>query len=264
MSIERWELAQRQKGNTAGAEMARILREQYGDEPLPTHSPETPTAEDDSTATILQQAVTEYIANPHNPEVVTASFHAIWHVRAEKLKRVGVEITLPGDGYSEEELKRLEANGRRPGYLPPELATQEARHLLAVIWPEMGSFSVKEGNPVTNEENLSGWFDYEASVDAPFTNTTEDQLRKAIKKEGKNGINLNEYIVAGEDSKLLTGRYLNEGKTGVRLLGSRYGGGVVEAYFDSYGLLTVGSILSPQYHDRGLAGRSVGVPKALA
>ncbi|OGK17836.1 hypothetical protein A3G67_02820 [Candidatus Roizmanbacteria bacterium RIFCSPLOWO2_12_FULL_40_12] len=34
MAIERWELAQRQKGNVAGAEVAKALRDQYGDVPL--------------------------------------------------------------------------------------------------------------------------------------------------------------------------------------------------------------------------------------
>lgn len=35
MAIERWELVQRQKGNIHGAEMAKVLRDQYGDVPLP-------------------------------------------------------------------------------------------------------------------------------------------------------------------------------------------------------------------------------------
>lgn len=34
MALERWEEIQRKRGNTAGAEMARVLREQYGDLPL--------------------------------------------------------------------------------------------------------------------------------------------------------------------------------------------------------------------------------------
>ncbi len=35
MAMERWELIQRQTGNVAGAEMARTLREQFGDIPFP-------------------------------------------------------------------------------------------------------------------------------------------------------------------------------------------------------------------------------------
>ncbi len=48
MSIERWELVQRQQGNVHGADMAKILRGQYGDVPLPSiqgTSRELPTLE---------------------------------------------------------------------------------------------------------------------------------------------------------------------------------------------------------------------------
>ncbi len=41
MAIEHWELEQRKKGNNHAADMARILREQYGDVPLPTVVEET-------------------------------------------------------------------------------------------------------------------------------------------------------------------------------------------------------------------------------
>lgn len=36
MAIERWEMEQRHRGNIAGAEMAKVLRDQYGDVPLPS------------------------------------------------------------------------------------------------------------------------------------------------------------------------------------------------------------------------------------
>jgi len=36
MAIERWELEQRQKGNVVGAKIARVLRDQFGDVPLPS------------------------------------------------------------------------------------------------------------------------------------------------------------------------------------------------------------------------------------
>lgn len=43
MSIEHWELVQRQRGNIAGAEMARVLRNQFGDIPFPSiPTPESP------------------------------------------------------------------------------------------------------------------------------------------------------------------------------------------------------------------------------
>lgn len=52
--LERWENIQREKGNTAGAEVVRVMREQYGDVPveptdevksLPTEQQETPLEE---------------------------------------------------------------------------------------------------------------------------------------------------------------------------------------------------------------------------
>jgi len=41
MALEYWELKQRQKGNDAGAEMALVLRKQYGDEEMPQQPVDT-------------------------------------------------------------------------------------------------------------------------------------------------------------------------------------------------------------------------------
>lgn len=205
----------------------------------------------------------EYKQNPHNPETVTQTFQAIWRVRQGMLRaeRVDLEFSVPECPYTEEQLKHLERLGRRVGYLPEELATQASRHLMAKIWPQMGSRSVQEGNTVTNGVNRSGWFDYEAQVGAPHLDTTEDSLRKAVKKEERLGMNLNEYIIASQDSKLLTGKYLDEALTWIRLLGSRDKGDVVRVGFDADGYLAVGWNLHPQDRNSDLGGRSVGVPK---
>lgn len=52
MALARWELEQRQRGNTAGAEMARVLREQYGDVSLKDEKGEEaePSQEDEELA----------------------------------------------------------------------------------------------------------------------------------------------------------------------------------------------------------------------
>lgn len=50
MAIERWEMEQRKRGNTYGAEMARILRQQYGDVALPQ-----PVIEQSSTKVKLKE-----------------------------------------------------------------------------------------------------------------------------------------------------------------------------------------------------------------
>ena len=199
-----------------------------------------------------------------DPEITTSTFQAIWSARQEILSQKGVnlEFSIPQCPYTKEELKSLEAEGRRVGYLPYELSTQESRHLMAIIWPQMQSHSVKEGNSVTNAEDISGWFDYESAIDAPYTGTNEDQLKDEAKKQGRKGSNLNQYIVAGQDSKLFTGKYLDETRTWVRLLGSRGDGDVVHAYFYGDGDLGVYWYLGPRNHNSDLGGRSVGVPKA--
>lgn len=62
----------------------------------------------------------------------------------------------------------------------------------------MKSLSVQKDNCITNDKNPSGWFDYEIDMDTPYFNSDRRLL------------SLNQYIVAGHDSKLITGQYLNK------------------------------------------------------
>lgn len=215
------------------------------------------------TQAVLGQTVEEFLTDLHNPEVVTHRFQTIWQERERRLREAGVDLSLavPSCTYTQEELKQLESEGRRVGYLDPKLATQKARHLLATIWPEMGSYTVQEGNSVRNEGNRHGWFDYEVAIDAPYTKTSEDQLRTEARNLGLEGLTLNQYIVAGQDSKLFTGKYLDQDRTRVRLLGSRDGGLVVSALFDGDGRLVVRWDLDPRDRNPRLGGRFAGVPK---
>lgn len=206
----------------------------------------------------LTSVIEAYQNQPHTPELLTQIHQAIWQVRGEI---VGATHEVTPCPYTQEGLADLEANGKRVGYLPAELATQQTRHKLGEMFPKMQSHSVKEGNSVTNDENPDGWFDYEAAIDAPYLDTKEDKLMDKIKKDGRRILTLNEYIVAGQDSKLFTGRYLDEVRTWVRL-GSRYDGRVVDARFHSDGYLYVYSGLDADDHGPGLGGRSSGVKKA--
>ncbi|MBI2012715.1 hypothetical protein HYS90_02175 [Candidatus Curtissbacteria bacterium] len=202
----------------------------------------------------LQQSVEAYQNQPHTSELVTQTHLAIWQARGEL---VGATYEVTPCPYTQEELADLEANGKRVGYLPAELATQQTRHKLGEMFPKMQSNSVKEGNSVTNDENPSGWFDYESAIDAPHLDTKEGQLMDRIKKDGRTILSLNQYIVAGQDSKLFTGQYLDETRTWVRL-GSRGGGRVVDAVFSGGGDLNVSSGLGADFHNPGLW---VGVPR---
>ena len=241
----------------------------YPKQPAVTSTAEVPTTKQNPIKKENEEGILTQIVREFNkegwmtPEFVTSAFQQIWKARGES---AGLELTVTPCDRTPEELAELAKNGRRIGYLPETLMAQQDRPLLARIFPQLGSHSVQEGNSVTNEVNRSGWFDYESAVDAPYRNTTEDQLRAAIETESKRigrelaGMNVSEYIVAGEDSKLFTGKYLDHGaNTWSRLLGSRRDGRVVRADFDSLGRLDVRWRLGSRYRYPSLGGRSVGV-----
>jgi len=239
-------------------EMSPQLRTQFGTDDIPLPDQPTP-AKKDKPQDVLSLTVREFKASPLTPELVTKTFQTIWQVRGES---AGLEVVVAPCDRSAKELRELAKAGRRIGYLPEQSMTQENRPLFAKMFPQLGSHSVQEGNSVTNEANRFGWFDYEASVDAPYLDTTEDQLRERIAADGRLEMNVSEYIVASEDSKLFTGKFLDQGNTWARLLGSRDGGKVVFAGLGSGGGLLVGWGLDPQGHGPDVGGRSVGVKKA--
>ncbi|MEK7580677.1 MAG: hypothetical protein AAB512_00180 [Patescibacteria group bacterium] len=202
------------------------------------------------------EGVTEFKLD--TPDAVTNTFGRIWEARG---KLIGVTFDIAQCPLSEKELKEREKRNIRVGVLPQAVATQETRHLLGEMFPKMQSHSVQEGNSVTNDENPSGYFDYEAAIDAPYLDTKEKELMERIKKDGRTILNLNQYIVAGQDSKLFTGKYLDEVSTWVRLA-SRGGGRMVVAGFGGDGSLRVASGLRADNHHSLLGGRSSGVKKA--
>jgi hypothetical protein len=205
-------------------------------------------------------AVAEYKTQPHTPELMTSVFQRI---SSERAAMAGLAVEVTPFPYTQEQLAASEAKGYRFGYLPAGLETQEYRPKLGRIFPKMQSNSVKEGNTVTNDESPSGWFEYEAAIDAPYTETTEDQLMDRLAQDGRKILSLNEYIIASQDSKLFTGHYLDEFKpnefsTWVRL-GSRHDGRMVLALFDTGGRLSVDSGFRPDDHGSHLGARSSGV-----
>ena len=214
----------------------------------PTEKPAVPDLE-------FLEVVETYQNQPRTPELVTQTFQAIWQARGEL---VGETYEVTPCPYTQEKLAELESNGERAGYLPPELATQQTRHKLGKMFPKMQSLSVQEGNSVTNDENPSGWFTYEAAINAPYLDTKEKRLKERVAKDERELLTLNQYIVAGQDSKLFTGKYLDETMTFVRLA-SRYGGRVVGAGFYRSGTFDVVSDLNADFHAPGLGGRSSGV-----
>ncbi len=217
----------------------------------------------------LNGAVLAFVDAPTDPDAATQAFREIWRERGE---RIGAIYDVPACPYTADELRALDAAGRRVGYLPPEMATQATRHLLAKIFPLLQSYALFERNPVTNRDNPSGWFDYDSPEEAPYLNTDAPSLIEAVTSEGRWLASLNQYVVASQDSKLLTGRYLDEGRTWSRLaqyldgklVCSRIdgpaapGGERVEVPVD--GSLLVAFDLGDADRVGLLGGRSVGAP----
>ena len=215
-----------------------------------TGAPFTPLAAvSERRVSLTRAAVAEFKTQPHTPELMTSVFQRI---SAERGAKVGLVVEVTSFPFSQEQLAASEAKGNRFGYLPAGLETQADRHKLGRIFPKMQSQSVQEGNVVTNDASPSGWFEYEAAVDAPYTKTTEAQLMARLGKAGRRLLSENQYIIASQDSKLFTGHYLDEFKpngfyTYVRL-GSRRDGRLVDAYFYTDGRLRVRSDLKPVNH----------------
>lgn len=189
------------------------------------HSLELATEPDSSQLAAAWQA---YELSGHDPQALTRVHQMLWDQRAGSVQR---QVAVTPCPYSADELAAMEQLGNRPGYLPAEFATQESRHLLSEIFPKLRSYAVLEDNVVTNDSNPSGWFDYETSVGCPYLHTTESELFDQVDADGRVLLNLNQYIVASLDSRVLTGQYLDEAGTWIRT-GSRVGGRIASARFD--------------------------------
>ncbi|OGD92615.1 hypothetical protein A2697_00440 [Candidatus Curtissbacteria bacterium RIFCSPHIGHO2_01_FULL_41_44] len=259
--LEKAELALLATGNPQDQGFANIIaavrRARGGD--IEDTTPQTgPKSEARDVVVPLVKVIEAYQNQPHTPELITQTHQAIWQDRGE---RVGTTYEVTSCPYTQEKLTDLEANGKRVGYLPAELATQQTCLVLGKMFPEMRNYIVQKDNRVTNNEDPFGWFDYEVAIKAPYLDTKERRLLDRIKKDQRTILSLNQYIAASQDSELFTRKYLDEVGTWVRL-GSHYGGRIVCAQFGGDGCLQIRWDLEAGHHDPRLGGRSSGVKKA--
>ena len=163
-----------------------------------------------------------------DPADATRVMRAAW---AERGERLGTCFDVPDCPFTAKQLGDLADAGRRVAYLPELLATQRGRTQLGTIFPRMRCYSLLADNIVTNDEDAWGWFDYEGVVDAGRLDTDEPTVVGALRAEGLALLSLNQYIVASQDSRQFTGRYLDERRSWVRV-GSRIDGRMVAVRFD--------------------------------
>jgi len=197
------------------------------------------------------------------PELSTILFQKIWNQRGET---VSMDFEVPACPYTEEELKILESQGRRIGYLPLELSTVSSRNILTKIFPLTDS-----PHPI-NYENPSGWFDYDATIDLPNRDTSAGEILDKVRRDNRTLLSLNQYIIAGNDSKLFTGQYLDErwkSNLLAAIVGGTYtiDGSLVASKFSGNGsgelMLRVVNIENQDYPDPMSGGRSAGKPKVV-
>ncbi|MDO8620719.1 MAG: hypothetical protein Q7R31_00320 [Candidatus Levybacteria bacterium] len=230
-------------------EGARKWRETFGDISLPS-----------VTASVE--------VKPFSPEAVTN----YWRTKLQADgKRIGLSISVPDCSWTEAEIRKpmVDVKGNEvPSmlvYVPQELMGKEGLVRLGQMYPKMNNWSVQEDTSVQNSPDANkkgGWVKVEAIVDAPNLNTTQEDLEQHAKDKKYFAQTLNTFILASQANKDLTGRYLDEGSTWSRLLGSRRASGVVHADFGSGGYLFVGWGLGPQGHGSGIGGRFEEVKKA--
>lgn len=205
----------------------------------------------------LRSIVKEYSAQPHTPELV-ANFWQTFLETPIQSQELDIPVPIVSCDRTQEELDALNKEGRM--WVPETKLTYPQ---LGRIFPKMQSYVLREDSSIKDEfEQAAKGVDVEISIDSPNRDTKEEDLEKLFKSQGRKGIRLSTFILASQASKVLTGKYFDEGVTWSRLLGSRDGGGVVIAHFDSGGHLHVYWARDPKRRDPSIGGRSEGVKKA--
>lgn len=208
---------------------------------------------------LLRQTVQELNRNSFSPEAVTNFQQAFWQIpRGEE----GFTFDMTPCTATKEQLRKpiVDVKGRKLLPLtigiPEELKGKEGLIRLGKMFPELGNYSVKEGTPIQDEFDKTGYIRVEGVVDAPNLDTNEDQLREHFDSQGVRGQRLITYVIASRQMKVLKDKYPDQGPTWSRLIGSRCGGGVVHAFCFPDGRLGVFRYLFPRNHCPVWGGRS--------
>lgn len=257
-----------QAGNTEGVNFLKGQRTVFNaardaglvaELPLPEFPKRETKKSRQNSEELFQKLAQEYKNNPTDPEVNTR----IWKAFLPEIDNI------PTCDWTEEQIgvPIIGVEGeQQPGmmiFLPDLYRGREGLIRLGQRFPTMDSYSVQETTPIVSETRPGGWIKIEASVDAPNRDTTEQQLNDHFESQGRLGQREETYILGGQFSKRVNGRYFDETDTWSRLLGSRHESGVVGASFDSGGSLDVRRDLRPRNHYSDLGGRSEGaLPKA--
>ncbi len=221
----------------------------------------------------LERAIQGYKAGDLTPNLVTDFWAEFLIDASHNATKAGNELpniaTLTYCPDSASTLRELARQGRFPGFIPNSLSQTADIPLLVPLFPEIKIFRAREvygrnqdGVIIRNKSSQSGWYYTEFSLDAPFSNKTEEEQRERIHQAGRDGMTLNTYVISAAAYRLLgpEGYPFDAVITWTRLLESmaQFPGGEapVRAFHDLKGELSLFKGSEDKYP--GLGARSVG------
>lgn len=212
-----------------------------------------------------------YINEPNDPDRLADYMEYFWKNRRPKLGVSISTLAVPTCPWNESQI----ANFRGVKPLPdkaadvrdmvrfiPEVVAGDLR-LIERGFPEIHFRlygGVRSFSDINSGYVLNGWGRSEAEIDAPYTYTTEQQLRDKFEALNRKGLTVPAYAIFGVFSQDLTKQFLDQIKAVIRTIGSALGssgfGGILNAGFSPGGGLDVGSYWGPVYRGQYLGGRS--------
>lgn len=189
------------------------------------------------------------------PQQIWASWQGLWNIWGACAGMEDIQVSKCD--RSEEEIQRIKKRGGLLIFVPKEMSAPEGFQILQKIFPEMDVERSELTANLKSQYQQHGWLEIESSIDAPYTDTTEDQLRKIFKEKGRTGAALNTYLVASQFNRLIKGFYFDQDHISSRLLGTSCGDKIVDARFGLEGNLIISSNLDPERRSRFVGGRSV-------
>ena len=129
------------------------------------------------------------------------------------------EVVVPPYSGTAEQTAEIHQAGERIIYVPPQATAPEGLRVLDGMFPKMKIHNAIKRVSLVSDDSSSGYLAVEVSHSTPNLNTKEDELRKILKAQGKEGMSLPAYLIAAEDSFDRTGHEQDWMNTWTRLLG---------------------------------------------
>ena len=149
-------------------------------------------------------------------------------------KRIDTAVEVPRlEAFLERDINlNTREAGNEPLFYVPELTLAE----LSKIFPTMAMNLDGLGISL---KNRSGWRFGENNIDAPYLDSTPANLQTRYREQNRDGMDLREYIILSQFTKLTRGSYLDQHLTASRLLGSMRDNFPVIAKFNPSGSLSL-------------------------